>query len=89
MGALANWSQSFLTGLVAGLARRGIEELGDLPEEVSEIVRDFAAIAQLEADGDDEESESDFVELEEYLKVGALLIMSFTSEHPNDGSEEH
>jgi uncharacterized protein YgfB (UPF0149 family) len=39
-------------------------------------VRDFSAIAQLDTELGEGGSETDFVELEEYVKVGTLLIMS-------------
>ncbi|MFV2089594.1 MAG: UPF0149 family protein, partial [Pseudomonadales bacterium] len=72
------------TGLVAGLNRRGIEEFGSLPDEVEEILHDFAAIAQLDTELPEDESEGDFVELEEYVKVGALLIMSLLDDDAID-----
>lgn len=88
---LASWCQSFLAGLVAGLSRRGIESLKLLPDEVQEIVQDFAAIAQLDAElveeNEDEEEEIDFIELQEYAKVGALLIMSLVGD-VGDNPEE-
>lgn len=85
---LAGWCQSFLAGLVAGLSRRGVESLQGLPEEVREIVQDFAAIAQLDTElGDADDGDADFVELEEYAKVGALLIMSLLADVGNDPQE--
>ncbi|MEQ8858340.1 MAG: UPF0149 family protein [Pseudomonadales bacterium] len=89
--ALGQWCGSFLAGLAAGLARRGTGSLDDCPDEVREIVRDLAAIAQVEAaqveaaDGATgaEAAETDFIELAEFVKVGALLIMS-TFEHGSD-----
>lgn len=86
--ALGEWCGAFLAGFAAGLARRGAGSLDDCPEEVREIVRDFSAIAQVDPSevSDDRSTdalESDFVELEEFVKVGALLIMS-TFEHDAD-----
>ncbi len=82
--ALAEWSQSFLAGLVAGMARRGVS-MEDLPEEAREIVRDFSAIAGMETEQEEagEDDEADFMELEEYMKVGVILIMSLMND---DGS---
>jgi len=77
--ALAGWCQSFLAGLVAGLSRRGVSSLTELPDEVQEIVADFAAIAQLDTE-DDAAEEEDFMQLEEFVKVGALLIMTLVSD---------
>jgi uncharacterized protein YgfB (UPF0149 family) len=84
--SLAGWCQSFLAGLVAGLSRRGISSLAELPDEIQEIVADFAAIAQLDTQ-DDTADEEDFVQLEEFVKVGTLLVMSLVS-HAGDDSED-
>lgn len=86
--ALGQWCSSFLAGLAAGLARRGTGSLEECPGEVREIVRDFAAIAQVDASARDtgsvdQEAEADFAELEEFVKVGTLLIMS-SIEHDAD-----
>lgn len=91
--ALGDWCGSFLAGLAAGLARRGAASLEDCPEQVREIVRDFAAIAQVDAqasgfgaeDADADNAESDLTEIEEFVKVGTLLISS-TFEHEADDS---
>jgi uncharacterized protein YgfB (UPF0149 family) len=85
--ALGQWCASFLAGFAAGLARRGATSLEDCPEEVREIVRDFSAIAQIDADPTDrgvEAAETDLVELEEFVKVGALLIMSTLNHEADD-----
>lgn len=85
--ALGQWCASFLAGFAAGLARRGATSLEDCPEEVREIVRDFSAIAQVDADAagrGSEAAETDFVELEEFVKVGALLIMSTLNHEADD-----
>lgn len=88
--ALGQWCSSFLAGFAAGLARRGAGSLDDCPDEVREIVRDFSAIAQVDADEAAETAgaetagaergadaaEGDFAELQEFVKVGTLLIMS-------------
>ena len=87
LGALADWCQSFLTGLAAGLHRRGIGTLAELPDEVNEIIRDIAAIAQLDTAVQEPGSEADFMELEEYVKVGTLLIMSLMDDG-GDNTEE-
>jgi hypothetical protein len=88
LSALAAWTQSFLTGLVAGLARRGVGSLGELPDEAQEIVRDFAAIAQIDTEPDEAgEEEADFMQLAEYVKVGVLLIMSLANDAGDDSEE--
>ena len=90
LDALGQWCQSFLTGFAAGLSRRGIETLKGLPEEAQEIIQDFAAIAQLETeltDDDADDGEVNFLELSEYVKVGALLIMSLVGDVDDDPEE--
>jgi uncharacterized protein YgfB (UPF0149 family) len=71
--ALAEWTASFLAGLVTGLGEAG-RTLDGLQQEAAEIVRDFSAIAGVEPGGED--AEADFMQLAEFVKVGTLLIMS-------------
>ncbi|MFW6093042.1 MAG: UPF0149 family protein [Pseudomonadota bacterium] len=86
--ALGQWCGSYLAGLAAGLARQGIESLEDTPEEVREIVRDFAAIAQVDEEAHETDAaEADFAELEEFVKVGVLLMMT-TFGHETDDPPE-
>jgi uncharacterized protein YgfB (UPF0149 family) len=74
--ALAEWTASFLAGLVAALDG-GEEVLEALPEEAAEITRDFLAIAQVAPESDEaDDAEADFLQLSEFVKVGTLLIMS-------------
>lgn len=96
--ALGQWCGGFLAGLAAGLARRGAGSLEDCPEEVREIVRDFAAIARVDplstgagaaaVDTGErragESEEADLVELEEFVKVGVLLIMTSLANERDD-----
>lgn len=86
--ALAEWCQGFLAGLVAGLERAGGISLDELPEEVTEIVRDLTAIAQLDTEQEEAEAEGDFAELVEYVKVGVLLILSIVAELDSDGGSD-
>jgi uncharacterized protein YgfB (UPF0149 family) len=58
-----------------------------LPEEVREIIRDFAAIADAGLDVQDNEAEKDYMQLEEFVKVGALLIMSMLNDAADDSSQ--
>ncbi len=83
--ALGQWCGSYLTGLAAGLARQGVRSLEETPEEVREIVRDLAAIAAVDPSdpggngaipAETEAAEGDYAQLEEFVKVGALLITS-------------
>lgn len=68
--ALAEWCQGFLYGL--GQATAGAEWPGDC----AELLRDFAAIAQLDPVAGDESDEVAFVELREYVRVGVQVICS-------------
>jgi uncharacterized protein len=93
--ALGQWCGSFLAGLAAGLARRGYGDLDDCPEEVREIVEDFGAIARIDAaaladlqgNSDEDEVEADFLELQEFVKVGVLLIVSVLKNEFGDPAE--
>ncbi|WP_017941482.1 MULTISPECIES: UPF0149 family protein [unclassified Thioalkalivibrio] len=69
--ALSEWVDGFIAGL--GQTPR----LGKLKPsaEASEILRDFAEIARIELEPeDDEENAAAFEELNEYVRVGVLLI---------------
>lgn len=92
--ALGQWCGSFLAGLAAGLARRGFGDLDDCPPEVREIVEDLRAIARIDVDaladpegGDEDELEADFLELQEFVKVGVLLIVSVMTNEFGDSTE--
>jgi uncharacterized protein len=92
--ALGQWCGAFLTGLAAGLARRGVRTLDDGPAELREIVEDLGAIARIDTDSlaepdrdDDEEAEVDLLELQEFVKVGVLLIMSVLGSESDDSAQ--
>lgn len=89
--ALSDWCSAFLAGLAAGFAMlsedsalepgQGVPAIGDLaamlPDDGQEIVQDMLAIAQLDtAISTSDEADSALIELEEYLKVGTLLILT-------------
>ena len=90
--ALSDWCGAFLSGFACGfpsgqnpteLAGAMAAEdavtasLGGLPPEGAEIIEDMLAIAQLDtAISVSEDAYAALLELEEYLKVGALLLMS-------------
>jgi uncharacterized protein YgfB (UPF0149 family) len=69
---LAQWCQGFLYGLGAGR----IQDPGQLPGEVGEIVRDFIEITRADVDTDavDEASENAYAELVEFVRVGVQLL---------------
>ena len=70
--ALGRWCTGFLYGLGTGK----ISDLGALPGDVGEIVRDFSEISR--AGGDDSESdeanEQAYTELVEFIRVGAQVV---------------
>lgn len=70
--ALAEWCQGFLMG--TSLAQ--LSGFDDLPPDVAEILRDFADIGSgtLSLGDDSEQDEAAYMELAEYLKVGAQLV---------------
>lgn len=73
--ALCQWCQGFLVGLASG----GVTNFDNLPGSVPEFVKDVLTISQATAVGDeggsgDEEDETAFAELVEYLRVGTQLV---------------
>lgn len=70
--ALGEWCQGFLSGLAEG----GVRDIDALPGEAAEVVHDLARIAQAGSFDirDDEEDESAYAELVEYVRVGVLLV---------------
>jgi len=70
--ALQDWCQGFLFGMTLG----GIESHDDLPEDTKTLVEDFMNIGSsgdFDID-DEEESETAFTEIAEYVRLGILLI---------------
>ncbi len=70
--ALADWCKGFLFGLGVG----GVENYRQTPPAVQEIIKDFTEITRAyhEDEGDDEVDESSFMEVMEYVRVGAMLV---------------
>ncbi|HEX7046001.1 MAG TPA: YecA family protein [Gammaproteobacteria bacterium] len=70
--ALTQWCDGFMYGL--GLAE--IESFEKLPQDVAEVLRDFADIGRgnLALSENAEEDELAFMELSEYLRVGTQLV---------------
>jgi len=69
---LGHWVQGFNLGF--GMQH----QKGDIAsEEVKEVINDFAEIANLSSDvDDDEEGEQAFFEIEEYVRISTLLIFA-------------
>jgi uncharacterized protein len=79
--ALTKWCEGFLYGL--GMAGIGEQHLvGD----AKEALHDIAEFTRLDLDAldEDESSESDYMELQEFLRVAAMLIREDLMEGRND-----
>lgn len=83
--ALSLWVQSYLTGLAIIQPK-----LKSASADVQEVIKDLADIAQVEFDvADDEESETAYVELVEFVRMSAILCYSeFGPELPHPEPEE-
>jgi uncharacterized protein YgfB (UPF0149 family) len=70
--ALGVWCQGFLYGL----GTSPIRDADDLPGNIGEIVRDLSAITQVDVDASDsdENNESSYSELVEFVRVGVQLL---------------
>ena len=75
---LAAWWQGFIYGLAAG----GIKEGSELPEDTAELLKDMIEISRAGHDvddtgveeSDDNDDEEAYMEIEEYVRMGVLLI---------------
>jgi yecA family protein len=76
--AIAAWCQGFIYGLAAG----GIQQDSELPEDTEELLKDMVEISRAGHDVDDggdgaaneDEDEVALMEIEEYVRMGVLLI---------------
>lgn len=70
--SLGSWCSGFLSGLGLG----GVADPSLLPEEVGDLLDDLAQIARVdfEVSDADEEEQTAFAEVVEYVRVGVLLI---------------
>lgn len=80
---LAEWCAGFLSGFGASVSERMARDA--LPMDIQEILRDFASISGLddEVEGD-EQDESSFMEIFEYVRVAAVLTATLMSD-PEQG----
>jgi len=86
MASLAEWCAGFLSGFGASTT---IGERETLHVDVQEILRDFASISALEDDvGGDEQDESSFMEIFEYVRVAAVLTIALIGDGEQAGEEE-
>lgn len=67
---LSTWCSGFITGYESAY-----ESVSARSEEEKEIMHDFASIARLsEVVEESADNESDFMELEEYVRMGCILL---------------
>jgi uncharacterized protein YgfB (UPF0149 family) len=72
-GALVDWCRGFLGGF--GLA--GAAAHAQLSDEAQEVLRDLGAVAGSSFDfGDEEEDEGALVEVQEFVRVAAMLLFA-------------
>ena len=88
---LAEWCGSFLNGFAAANAT-GRDQL---PEDIQEIIRDFATLSSMgsEVDLEDDEGESaqdeeSFSEIYEFVRVSVLLVLALLDERNPDAQPE-
>ncbi|MEQ8514238.1 MAG: UPF0149 family protein, partial [Chromatocurvus sp.] len=68
----------FLTGF-GGIVQGAINSL---PDEVGEVLRDYASISGIdEEEAENEQNEASFMELYEYVRVSAVLVLALMAEH--------
>jgi uncharacterized protein YgfB (UPF0149 family) len=70
--AVSCWCRGFLHGF--GLA--GNYQQQDLSEDASELLADIAEISKMSVVGNEDDTEEDFVEILEYLRVGAMILFT-------------
>lgn len=73
---LAHWCRGFLAGFARAIVVSGTGA-ETLPGDSTEILRDFAALAQADADAhaeDDDDAETAYAELVEYMRVAAVNV---------------
>ncbi len=87
--ALAHWCEGFLHGLVSAKHSDGLKERL-AAEPLSDIIKDMLQItrAGLDEDFDEEENESAYVELVEYMRVAAQLCYEELADVRNPKSQE-
>lgn len=81
--ALGSWCQGFLTGF--GLQGGHTNE--SLTDELKEALGDMEQISQIELEPEaGEESESDLMELQEYIRMSAIMIFTEFNPQPEQDS---
>ncbi len=84
--ALADWCRGFLSGFAQARVSEGLTDAG-VAADSAEALRDFAAIAQADAEEDDpDEAERAYAELVEYLRVAAMNVIADSQQLLTDAS---
>lgn len=83
IAALGQWARGYLYGL----AMAGFQQPEGLPDEAKEFLVDLSEIANVALDVEDsEEDEEAFIELVEYLRMGALMLNETLQPMKSDGT---
>lgn len=85
--ALAEWCG----GYILGLLESGIKEFDRLPEDAAEVAKDLVEISQLDTSEENSGSDSDLMQLEEYVRVGVQIlyaVLTNTNGEENDTGEQ-
>ena len=93
VGGLAVWCAAFLSGFGAGIGNVGAE-VGSLPQDVQEILKDFVNISGLDEDvAASEQDEAAYMELFEYVRVATILALTMMAQvsdnEPSDDGVVH
>jgi uncharacterized protein len=81
--ALSYWCQGFLFGVGAAYSA------SVWPGDVGEILKDIMEFTKLDAEAEDEEDESAFMEITEYLRSAVLLLRDELSSSANGADTVH
>ncbi|EDY85517.1 YecA family protein [gamma proteobacterium HTCC5015] len=81
---LGQWCQGFLYGFGVG----GMNDLSQLDEASREVIDDFLAISQVGTEGiDEDEAEEQLTQLQEYVRVGVLLLFETLNPVPQASTQ--
>ena len=77
--SLAQWCSSFLAGFALGCG----EERSELPPDIQEIIKDFAALTTMEVeDAPGSVEEDSYMQIFEYVRVTVLWMYDLMIEQP-------
>lgn len=84
-GALGEWCQGFLSGF----GQFGKQTDSSLSKEAREALGDLGQIAQIADDADEsDENEADLVEVQEYVRMAALLLFTECNPAPEAKADD-